>query len=579
MVSMTAFVESFFILFAFMRMTGMTTTNPFSLVLFLVFTYICNAFQRSISESRFGKSDHIHASILAAFFTLLTLFVSYGKVTSDMTSMLFCAVILAATAIGLFLCCYHVLLWIFLKTSSLTLTRNFYPVSWLAYATFAGCILFWLPYFLHEFPGVMTPDSINHFAQAVGIWELSNQHSVLYTMLMLFFYKTGLALTGNPTIAISFFTLFQMLFMAFTAAYTVRTLQLTGLKTALCVAAGCFYILLPYHGALSVTLWKDVAFAGCVTLFTASCIRILLLDANSRPKFKELLGIFLPYVLSGFAVCLLRTNGMYAFLISIPFILIVFKEHWKHLLPATLLALVLALFVRYPCMQIYEIGQADFAESCSIPLQQMARVVALGENLTAEQESRLAEFMDISAVANAYDPHVSDPIKALVREKGILYLEENKGEFFSLWLSVGWQHPKTYFDAFVQQTYGYWYPDAYTDVGLADGIYPNDFGLEWSPLLKGSIIVKIRELLFKFQQIIPLYGLLWSVGAAFWTILICIGICFCRGNSSTAVLCVFPVALTLTLTLASPVAVEFRYAYSLLYALPLYLSVPYIKTR
>ena len=579
MTSMTALLESFLSVFAIMRMTEMATTNPLSLVLFLAFTYIYATFQKSILESKFAGSDHLHACILAILFSVLTLFVSYEQVTIGISSNLFCAGILLLTALGLFLCYYHLLLWIFLKTAEFEPAHMLYPVVWLPYATFFACLLCWLPYFLHEFPGVMTPDSINQFAQAVGVWELNNQHSVLHTLLILVFYKMGLTITGNSIIAISFYTVFQMIFMAFIAAYTVRTLQIAKLKTSICVVVACFYALLPYQGALSVTIWKDVIFAGCVTLFTASCIRILLLDAKERPGFSTLLSAFFPYVIAGFCICLLRSNGLYAFLVSVPFLLFVFRERWKHLLPSTVLVLVLALFIRYPCMQIYEIEQADFAESCSIPLQQMARVVAKGETLTEDQTARLSQFISIEEIPSAYDEHVSDPIKYLVRETGITYLEENKGEFFSLWFSIGLEHPKTYFDAFVAQTYGYWYPDAYSDVGLADGIYPNDFGLSWSPILKGSIIVKIKELLFKFQQLIPVYGLLWSIGAAFWVILICVGICFCRGNSSMAVLSIFPIALVLTLTLAVPVAVEFRYAYPLIYALPLYLLAPYIRAN
>lgn len=579
MISMIALLESLVTLFAVMRITGMATTNPLSIVLFLAFAFIYANFQKSISESRFAASDHLHSCILAALFSILTLFVTYEQVTINITSNLFCAGILLLVFAGLFSGYYHLLLWIFLKTASLDPGYLLYPVAWLPYVAFFACILGWLPYFLHEFPGVMTPDSINQFAQAVGVWELNNQHSVLHTLLIMVFYKMGLALTGSSTAGIAFYTMFQMMFMAFTAAYTVRTLQLCKLKTAYCIAAICFYALLPYHGALCVTIWKDVIFAGCVTLFTASCIRMLMLNLKEKLKISTLLSVFLPYIIAGFSICLLRSNGLYAFIIMIPFLFLVFRERWKHFVPATLFSLILALFIRYPCMQIYQINQSDFAESCSIPLQQIARVVSNGEILTQDQEERLSAFITIDDIPAAYDEHVSDPVKALVRAHGITALEENKKEFFSLWLSIGLKHPKAYFDAFVSQTYGYWYPDAYSDVGLADGIYPNDFGLSWSPILKGSLVLKVRELLFKFQQIIPVYGLLWSIGFIFWTILVCVGICFCRKNASMAVIFIFPIALVVTLILAAPVAVEFRYAYPLFYALPLYLSAPYIKTN
>ena len=70
------------------------------------------------------------------------------------------------------------------------------------------------------------------------------------------------------------------------------------------------------------------------------------------------------------------------------------------------------------------------------------------------------------------------------------------------WLSIGAKHPGTYFDAYVAQTNGYWYPDISYKVGLADGIYPNEFGLRWQPVIKGTTLTKIKEILFKYLKLI-----------------------------------------------------------------------------
>ena len=143
-------------------------------------------------------------------------------------------------------------------------------------------------------------------------------------------------------------------------------------------------------------------------------------------------------------------------------------------------------------MDIYEIKQADFVESLSIPVQQIARVLSNGESLTTEQTTILENIMPLEQAALNYQPDVSDNIKNLIRSTGNDYLESHKGEFFSLWLSIGIDHPKAYFDAYVTQTNVFWYPDVSYEVGLADGIYPNEWGLSWQPILRGNAIIKIR---------------------------------------------------------------------------------------
>lgn len=160
--------------------------------------------------------------------------------------------------------------------------------------------------------------------------------------------------------------------------------------------------------------------------------------------------------------------------------------------------------------------------------------------------------------------------------KGSNILELDKGEFFKKWFSIGTKHPKAYFDAYVAQTNGYWYPDINYEVGLADGIYPNEFGLSWQPIIRGNVIIKIKELLFKLPQVIPLYGLLWSMGFLLWLILLIAALSLRMGKPKSALVCLPFLLLIITLCIATPVATEFRYVYAAFYALPLLIVSPFV---
>lgn len=577
-------LKSFLSLFAIMRLTGMNTTNPFSIIFFFIFLYLYMRLSEDSVQTTVTAKDSRLSFLAAIFFSTLTLAADYTKLLQGMTSTLFCVGILLLSFAGFFLLYYYAIRLLLTKSADFKPDTSLYPVKWLPFAGFFACLIAWLPYFLHEYPAVMTPDSINQYAQVIGAYELSNHHPVVHTLIIGFFYNLGMQLTGNVYVGLALYTIFQMIFMALVVAYVIHTLQAAHIKNSICTLAICFYALIPYHGIYAVTMWKDIPFAGCMTLFTAALLRFLIRNAehtmeNRKVRLSEYFTLILPFIFSGVMLCLLRTNGWYAFLISLPFILYVNRQQLKLVVPVYLVILALVLFVKYPCMNIYEIKQADFVESLSIPVQQIARVLANGESLTPEQTTSLEKFMDIRQAPLVYQPDVSDNIKNLIRNTGNDYLEGHKGEFLSLWLSIGLEHPKAYFDAYIAQTNGFWYPDVSYEVGLADGIYPNEFGLTWQPILRGNIIIKIREILFKLHELIPLYGFLWSIGGMFWTILLMHFISI-RNNRKTGFLITIPaIALVVTLCIATPVATEFRYAYALFFGLPLYLLTPFIRTK
>lgn len=580
------FIQSFLSLFAISRLVGMSTKSPLSIIIFLILTYIFIQLHSDHVESRIVAGDMTLASILSVLFSIFTLLARYPVILDNMSSRLFCAGILVLTELGLLIIYYYLTIWFLQSASTLKLIGNGYSYAWIPWLAAGLCIVCWLPYFLYEYPGVMTPDSINQYAQIIGAYTLNNHHSVVHTALIGMFYNIGISITGSAYTGLALYTAAQMVFMAFTAAYVVRTMQKADVITPFLIVTICFYALLPYNGAFAVTIWKDVPFAGCMTLFAAVLMRFLLRgshasSSDSVPKLKvsEYFTLIIPYVLSGVLLCLFRTNGWYAFAVSVPFILLTYRKWFKAMIPVHLVIILLVLFVKYPVMHVYEIPQADFVESLSIPVQQIARVILNGESLSEKEALFLGQIMDLEQVSASYQPDVSDNIKNLIRKTGNEYLESHKTEFLNMWLSIGIRHPKAYLDAYIDQTNGCWYPDVSYEVGLADGIYPNEFGLTWQPLIRGNAIAKIKEIIFKLPEMIPLYGLLWSMGFVFWLILLTAALSLRMGKPANALICLPFILLTATLCIATPVAAEFRYAYASFYALPLLVLSPYVHGR
>ena len=180
-------------------------------------------------------------------------------------------------------------------------------------------------------------------------------------------------------------------------------------------------------------------------------------------------------------------------------------------------------------------------------------------------------------------------MKELVRAGNPDYLSENKAEYLKLWISLGIRYPVTYLEAYLEQTKGFYSPATIYSVAEVDGIIHSDTGVTREYLLRGKIIVKLREILLKLHEIIPLYGSLWSMGSLLWGIITLLYLKLGRliilkkeglpTLSAVEIITLWLPSLAVigTLLLATPVAIEFRYAYHLAYCLPLYLGIVNIK--
>ncbi len=583
-------LEAWFASFALTNICSLKTTSIFTLLFFLLCFQLFLLGAQNEQESLLAKDGRrlvlslpakkrrTASCLLGLFFTFLCLASESDVLVGSLTSPLFQIASLLMSALGLFFLFFRSLRLLFfylgkrtLRIESLKNPRTQDQKLPLQMKILLPVILLccWLPWFLYNFPGVMTPDSISQYSQAMGLTGYSDHHPFAHTLLIKLLLSMGMALFDNVYAAIACYTVFQMVLMALLLCYCICILYRYGAGRKLCLLFLIFYACVPYNGSFAVTMWKDVLFSGFLLLFALCLYRLLHLYAAGE-RLKKQPGLLALLLLSGLLVCLFRSNGLYVFLLTAPFLSIVLRREWKLLLPGILAVLVLALFIKGPVYDALGVAEPAFSESLSIPAQQIARVVYEGRTLTQEQIDLLNRTVDYDSIADYYQPELSDPIKALIQYGNPEYLETHKGAYLKLWIQLGLRYPLDYWNAFVDQTRGYWFPG---EPGLTvnESISPNDVGLTGQSVLSGTPAWKVVEILNKLYTILPLYGLLYSIGAFTWAAVFWCVNCALNGRKRNCLLFVPFFALILTLCLATPVAADLRYAYPLILSMPLLL--------
>lgn len=603
--------QSFLTTWALMKAARMEPGNILTFVFFLLVFFFYRHVSRRLNRLNLFLLDQsqiasdvegdtiVHAKntnrtslVLALIFTALYMLVDYPHYIELLTNTGFRLGIIAITYTGFTILFYYLLKFLFSYTCNISrleeilLTKyqdasyhcpcrsqklsavlsaviNFYR-DHTALSSFLLCMLCWLPYYLYQYPGIMTPDSINQFEQVLGVIPYNNHHPFAHTMVFALLYKAAFALTGDMVVSVGFYTFAQMCLLSAGMAFFISTLRQQRIRPFVLLLFTAFYALIPYHAVFSVTIWKDIPFAAAVLFFNCLLLRLIL--RGSLLLHERILLLF-----SGMMICLFRSNGWYAFLVVVPFLLFFFRKQKRQVYPCLLVTLLLCVLIKYPVMNHFQVTQPDLIESLCIPTQQIAAVLCNDRELTAEERGLIENVIDLTYIKELYNPTFADNMKELVRAGDQEYLASHKKEFFNLWISLGLRYPGDYLDAYIQQTYGYWYPDSFYLVAEAEGVSATELGVSTRHLIGGPLVVKGKELAIKLGSIVPIYGTLWSMGVACWVLLFSIGTVLVR-RETRKFLCYLPsVLLLFTVLIATPVATEFRYVYFMVYSMPFYL--------
>lgn len=464
---------------------------------------------------------------------------------------------------------------------------------WLAFGlSLLFILLCWGVGLAFSYPGNFNRDGRWILWQVTGIEDYSVANPIIHTVMTDIFWNIGQALFGTPNGSVATICTAQFTFGALIVSYMVSRLYAYNVKKWICVIVVLFYALTPYNVQLMHTIWSDMPFAICTLWF----ITLLWEEERATCELKKISYLMhqVLFVIAGVCMCLTRTNGYYAFLLFLPFGIVLFWKTKKYIVVELLMIIVLCNWIRGPVYDniinrelmnkvstqeetgsddtvIYKAENATRSHNSVayyiLTAQQLARVV-VDRTLTVEEQEELSRIFDINQVKEEYIAERSDPVLHLVNKQMPI------SEYLSIWFRYGIKYPFSYLLAWRDSTYAYWYPDV-QDWIYSDAVRENEMGIYKDSILSDESWLKLQQYETLYLDI-PIYGMIWSIGFVVWVVLFAMGLTFIKRGWKKCLLFMPLMGIWVSLLIASPVNSEFRYLYSFFLCLPLMILIPFL---
>lgn len=553
----SAILQICFIVFWVYTLLG--TDSYYSVYLLCAFAGVICTVQNSRSSNRFDLKTSGILLCFAVWFASTTVLANYGLfIVRPVLERCVCAVgaLLGGTTAG-----YHVISFIAVRVPfSIQRRKDERSASRVFFLSFCLMEGIYLVYLLGAaYPGYFTPDVFNSIDQIIkGVYV--NNNPFWYTMSIKAIAGLGYGIFGTTNAALAFYVFCQGLFMAAVFSYVLVTLYQIGIPTKIVAAIGTVYGLLPYHIAYSATMLKDIPFSVSCLLFVVSLYRIIR-DVGKKQSLNYLFFAF-----GAFIFCLMRTNGLASFFVTMLVVLLLLRKSRKRVLVIlVVMILVLSWILTNPVLEKWNVGSTDFVEGLAVPFQQIARVITMGYELDPYEYEMLNKVFDVELIPEVFQHECVDPIKrAAFREDGRVYLRENLNAYVKLWVQMAKEHPGEYVKAWIELTKGYWNSGYQYWIYFIGGENPA-IGLvrpETLPL-KGFF-----EGYFKLVESMVIFQPLYSIGFHVWLLFACLALNV-KQKRMELVLAIPGIIIILGLWLGTPVFSEFRYAYPMILSMPL----------
>lgn len=436
----------------------------------------------------------------------------------------------------------------------------------------------YLVYLIAYYPGVVgydpsyqikevlgIPNFYSESAGIVGTNLLTAYNPILHTLFIGYIFKLGLLL-GNVNIGIFIYTLIQMSFMIFVLSYSIKFLHQEKVPTVILLIILGLYIFIPIFPFYALSAFKDTYFALFMVLYIIELCKLIKYDYNKKDVIRLIL----------ISICLFffRHNGILTIVLSLPFFLLL-KKNRKQVIIS--LVSILLIFTLYNSLIIvFKITPTSKREVLSIPLQQTARLVTQKEEIISNEDKEIInKIIDYSVIKEKYNPELSDPIKNTFNNNAT---NTDLINYLKVWSKYLVKEPRLYFEATLNNIYGYLYPNAqnWYFYHLKYDVL-NEVGYDYHY----NNLSILRDITYGYGEVfayIPIFNLFVNIGLMTWIYLYLIGHLI-ESKNKKYILLLLPAFSIILSCILGPINTYYRYVIPYSFTLPIVLAFIYKNKR
>ena len=439
-------------------------------------------------------------------------------------------------------------------------------------------LLFWAIYIIAYYPGILTPDSSYQILQAFNIhtkysdWiipldpmvNITNHHPFLHTLILGGCVQFGRMIL-NDNFGIFLYTLLQVGVLSSTLAYTIKYLKIIKISSKIRFIILAIYCIVPMFPFYAITAVKDTIYTSFIILYFIKLYDFIKFYKEKNIEIKNMISMLLIIL----AISLFRNNGIYVVVISLIPALFYSKKNIKRMAIVFIIYILLYKLYTGVLLPYFKITDTSIRETLSIPFQQTARYVKEhGGDVTEHEKEVIDKILIYETIDTRYTPEIADPVK---NEFNKYTTKEELEEYIKIWKDGFFKYPDSYIQAFINNTYGYFYPtnkDWYLYYNEKKIINKNgsiEYGFNKNTAGLRKLLKKSGNL---FRNI-PGVGLISNIGFNTCIILIISVYFIMQREKRKYLIIVMPHLLTILVCLASPVNNYFRYAMPYIFALPM----------
>lgn len=427
-----------------------------------------------------------------------------------------------------------------------------------------------LPLMISFFPGELQSDAQEQFWTYIGaVRPWTERNPVAVTWLLGQCLHISRTVFGNDGMAIFLYAgpqyVIQWLVFAYGCFITGR------LKAPLLLRWGTliYFAVFPLWQIWGYTVVKDSYYYIFLLLIVLLIIHIL---ESRRICWWQ----YVLVAISSVAVINARNNGIHVLILFLAAVLLLYKKYWK----ACVLAMLCIFLARYAVEDIYVpqkgILPSEPRDLLSIPSQQTARYVKEHYDEITEEEMDVLSGLfrvEVRSLAELYNPELADPVKAQLQNYPT---SEDLKMYFGVWFAQLCKHPDTYIQAWMNNIYGYFYPNRFNTFGEFVGRYVYFGNTQYwrDGQLDFTYAMEYRELRDMFEKEadivsrLPLVSMLYSCGFHNYILIGCITFLLAHKKYKEIII-MLPSILTVLICLFCPVNAYIRYMLPVMAAMPL----------